>query len=87
MAFKLGKEKRGFNIPEETPVFKKEMEDGSLGQANNDGSIDIDPSVNQNSIEGMGIIAHELKHQQDMKMGRAQYGDNWMLWDLSLIHI
>ena len=81
MAFKLGKEKRGFNIPENATTRRTPLESGTLGQANNDGTIDIDPSVNPNSIEGAGILAHEQKHQLDMKMGRADYGDNWIMWE------
>tara|TARA_Y100001973_G_scaffold76788_1_gene112259 strand:- start:2543 stop:3013 length:471 start_codon:yes stop_codon:yes gene_type:complete len=81
MAFKLGKEKRGFNIPENGGIFKKKMNDGALGQANNDGSIDLDPSVDVNSIEGRGIAVHEQVHQRQMQSGRANYGDNWVLWE------
>lgn len=81
MAFKLGKEKRGFKTPDGSTLFRRSTGDGSLGQANNDGTIDIDPSVDLQSPEGMGIAVHEAKHQLDMKMGRADYGDNWVMWD------
>ena len=81
MAFKLGREKRGFRTPDNTTLFRKTMDDGSLAQANNDGTIDIDPSVDLNSAEGIATIAHEQKHQLDMKMGRAEYGDNWVMWE------
>tara|TARA_R110002020_G_scaffold79137_1_gene198603 strand:+ start:1875 stop:2288 length:414 start_codon:yes stop_codon:yes gene_type:complete len=81
MAFKLGREKRGFKTPDNTTLFRKTMTDGSLAQANNDGTIDIDPSVDINSPEGAAVVAHEQKHQLDMKMGRADYGDNWVMWE------
>lgn len=81
MAFKLGREKRGFRTPDNTTLFRKTMDDGSLAQANNDGTIDIDPSVDTNTAEGLAIVAHEQKHQLDMKMGRADYGDNWVMWE------
>ena len=81
MAFKLGKEKRGFNIPEKTPMRQETLESGTLGQANNDGSIDIDSSVNPNSIDGIGVIVHEQTHQEQMQSGRSDYGDNWVLWE------
>ena len=57
------------------------MDDGSLAQANMDGSIDVDPSVNLNSKFGKRLIKHEAKHVQDMQTGRAAYGDNWVMWE------
>ena len=81
MGFKLGKEKRGFNIPESTVNQRTPLESGTLGQANNDGSIDLDPSVDPNTIEGRGVIIHEEVHQEQMQSGRADYGDNWLLWE------
>ena len=81
MGFKLGKEKRGFNTPDDTPMFVETLESGTLGQANNDGSIDIDPSVNPNTIDGIGVIVHEQVHQDQMQSGRSDYGDNWVLWE------
>jgi len=45
MAFKLGNESRGFKNSSNTSIYRKSMNDGSLAQANMDGSIDVDPSV------------------------------------------
>ena len=46
MGFKLGNEKRGFKNSNNVQVNVKPMEDGALAQANMDGSIDVDPSLN-----------------------------------------
>ena len=81
MAFKLGRENRGFKTPNNTNLFKKNMEDGALAQANMDGSIDIDVSVDINSKEAQRIIRHEEAHLQQMEEGRAAYGDNWVMWE------
>ena len=81
MGFKLGKEKRKFNTPEKTPMRQQALESGTLGQANNDGTIDLDPSVDPNTIEGRGVMAHEQAHQEQMQSGRSDYGDNWVLWE------
>ena len=81
MAFKLGKEKRGFRTPGNSTLFRKSAGDGALAQAHNDGTIDIDPSVDLNSPEGIAMLAHEQKHQLDMEMERADYGDNWVMWE------
>ena len=81
MGFKLGNEKRQIRNSKETPIFRKKLDKGIVAEANNDGTIDIDPSVDLNSAEGIATIAHEQKHQLDMKMGRAEYGDNWVMWE------
>tara|TARA_R100000458_G_C8077138_1_gene113430 strand:+ start:60 stop:428 length:369 start_codon:yes stop_codon:yes gene_type:complete len=81
MAFKLGKEKRGFKTSDNTTLFRKTMNDGSLAQANMDGTIDVDPSVNLNSKKGERIIKHEMKHIYDIETGRAAYGDDWVMWE------
>ena len=52
MAFKLGKERRQIRNPKDTPIFRKKLEKGTLGKANNDGSIHIDKSVEPFIIEG-----------------------------------
>ena len=89
MAFKLGSERRGINFPTKTPKtsFKgKVKENGDMGpgvvaQANNDGSIDVDPSVDMNSEFGSKVMKHEQCHLDQMEQGRANYGDNWVMWE------
>ena len=81
MAFKLGNENRGPKTPETVNLFKKSLGDGSLAQANMDGSIDIDPSVDPNSKLGQRIIKHEQAHIRQMEEGRGAYGDNWVMWE------
>lgn len=82
MAFKLGKRSTRPNTPMEKPmVFRKKMNDGSLAQANNDGSIDIDSSVDPNSKLAGKIMRHEMVHLQQMEDGRADYGEGWVMWE------
>jgi|GEM_PF-3113294 len=86
MAFKLGSEKRDIKSSENVSVHKKlvdhkHMEEGVLGQANNDGSIDLDPRIDPNSKQGQRIIRHEQCHLDQMESGRAGYGDNWVMWE------
>ena len=86
MAFKLGSEKRDIKSSENVSVHKKlvdhkPMEEGVLGQANNDGSIDLDPRIDPNSKQGQRIIRHEQCHLDQMESGRAGYGDNWVMWE------
>ena len=86
MGFKLGSEKRGIKSSENVSVNKKlvsngDMEEGVLGQANNDGTIDLDPSIDPNSEQGRRTIKHEQCHLDQMESGRANYGDGWVLWE------
>lgn len=81
MGFKLGNEKRGFKNPSNVTINVKPVEGTALAQANDDGSIDIDPSVNLNSKFGRRVIKHEMKHIEQMEEGRGAYGDNWVMWE------
>jgi len=76
MAFKLGSEKRGF-----PKIFKKNLEGDTLAEANMDGSMYVDPSVNLNSRFGRRVIKHEQCHIDQMESGRAAYGDEWVMWE------
>ena len=78
MAFKLGNEKRGIKT---SAIKKKKVGKGVIARANNDGTIDVDPSVNLNSKYGKRVIKHEKAHLDQMKSGRAAYGDGWVMWE------
>jgi len=79
MAYKLGREKRRIRNSKETPIFRKNLDKGILGEANMDGSVFVDNSVNLDSKEGKKVIAHELEHIKQMEEGAA-YGDDWVRW-------
>ena len=96
MAFKLGsskgplfnkgsvKSKHSFRqdtgkIPG-TPVYHVSLEGGVLGEANNDGSIFISDKITPGSQEEAHILAHEMVHQTDMKLGKLSYNDDYVKW-------
>tara|TARA_R110002020_G_scaffold1766_1_gene8082 strand:+ start:3820 stop:4290 length:471 start_codon:yes stop_codon:yes gene_type:complete len=91
MGFKLGSEKRRdasgmINSPQKktidnTPIIKKDLEGSVLAEANNDGTIFIDPSVEEGTEQFNTVVNHEIKHMNDMESGRAAYGDNWVMWE------
>ena len=88
MAFKLGSESRdqinnSKNVSFGNRVFRKnsDMGPGVVAQANNDGSIDVDPNVDLNSKFGKRVVKHEIKHSEQMENGKADYGDNWVMWE------
>tara|TARA_R100000742_G_C4224584_1_gene47510 strand:+ start:322 stop:705 length:384 start_codon:yes stop_codon:yes gene_type:complete len=76
---------RFFNHKEEaapgTPLYRKELSGGVKGEANNDGTIFIDVSVQEGSAEERQILSHEMKHLTDMKTGKLKYDDNWIKWN------
>jgi hypothetical protein len=57
------------------------MDDNTLATANNDGSIDVNPSLDVNSPLGKRVIRHEQQHVDDMKSGRANYDDHYVTWE------
>jgi len=92
MAFKLGKKggsmfhagviKRPFRFNgSERELHKTPLDQGTLAEANMDGSITVDPSVNLNSALGKRVLKHEKEHLKQMDEGRAAYDDNWVMWE------
>lgn len=78
MAFKLGKEKRRVRDPKDTPIFRKNLDKGILGEANKDGSIYVDKSVPKGSALEKKVIRHEEVHAKEMKEGKVSYGDDYV---------
>ena len=64
-----------------TPVLRKNLEGGIMGEANNDGSIFISDKLVPGSIEEQHVIMHEMVHQTDMKIGKLAYDDNFIKWN------
>tara|TARA_R110000823_G_C15870383_1_gene494091 strand:- start:489 stop:857 length:369 start_codon:yes stop_codon:yes gene_type:complete len=92
MGFKLGSQSRNItksnrfgkkddpSIPG-TPVFRKSLGPGILGEANNDGSIFISDTIEPGSPLEEHTLVHEMKHQVDMKTGKLGYGDDYVKWE------
>ena len=81
MSFKLGNEGRSFKNASNVSIRRRDAGDNALAQANMDGSIDVDPSINLNSPLGRRVIKHENKHLEQIESGRAAYDDNWVMWE------
>ena len=64
-----------------TPVLRKKLGGGILGEANNDGSIFIHEKVVPGSEQEKHVIMNEMIHQTDMKIGKLAYDDNFIKWD------
>ena len=64
-----------------TPLYRKDLEGGVKGEANADGSMFIDRSVQPGSKEERQILSHEMKHMTDMKTGKLKYDDYHIKWN------
>ena len=62
------------------PVIKKDLEEGTIAEANNDGTIFLDKDVKPDSPLGREAIAHEKVHMDQMARGDLNYDDNNVYW-------
>ena len=81
MGFKLGNETRKIRTPGNTPILRKNLEGSIQAEANNDGTIIVDSNIPVDSVKFKKAIKHEMQHMRDMESGRAQYGENWVMWE------
>ena len=82
MGFKLGNRSSKPTHRGGVRVVQTPLESGTIAEARNDGTIAISPDVDQSNKKLMTrIVKHEMKHMQDLKDGRAAYGDNWVMWE------
>ena len=52
-----------------------------MGEANMDGSIYISNKIIPGSFEERQIINHEMRHATDMRVGKLEYGDNYIKYN------
>ena len=64
-----------------TPVIRKSLEEGILGEANMDGSIYISDTIEPGSAEERQVINHEMVHSTDMRIGKLAYGDDFVKYN------
>ena len=73
---KFGGEQGGDASVPGTPVIRKPLAEGILGEANMDGSIYISNKIIPGSEEEKQVVNHEMRHSTDMKLGKLAYTDN-----------
>ena len=61
-----------------TPVIRKPLAPGVMGEANMDGTIYINENIVPGSEEEKEVINHEMRHATDMKTGKLSYGDDFV---------
>ena len=64
-----------------TPVIRKDLEPGVLGESNMDGSIYISNKLEPGSFEERQTINHEMRHATDMKIGKTEYADDYIKYN------
>ena len=64
-----------------TPVIRKPLAEGILGEANMDGSIYISDKIIPGSMEERQVINHEMRHATDMKLGKLSYTDDYIMYN------
>ena len=64
-----------------TPVIRKDLEGGVLGEANMDGSIYISDKIVPDSFEERQVVSHEMRHATDIKIGKLEYADDYIKWN------
>ena len=64
-----------------TPVIRKDLEPGVLGESNMDGSIYISNELEPGSFEERETINHEMRHATDIKIGKTEYADDYIKYN------
>ena len=64
-----------------TPIIRKPLEPGVMGEANMDGSIYISDQIQPGSDIERQVVNHEMRHSTDMKTGKLEYGDDYVKWN------
>ena len=64
-----------------TPVIRKPLAPGVMGEANMDGTIFISDKIVPGSKEEKEVLNHEMGHATDMRIGKLAYGDDFVKYD------
>ena len=78
---KFGKEAGGDASVPGTPIIRKPLDEGVLGEANMDGTIYISDKLVPGSFNERQVINHEMRHATDMRTGKLAYGDNFVKYN------
>ena len=64
-----------------TPVIRTKLAKGIHGEANMDGSIYVSDKLEPGSFEERQTVMHEMRHATDMRLGKLEYGDEYIKYD------
>ena len=78
---RFGKEAGGDVSVPGTPIIRKPLDEGVMGEANMDGTIYISDKIVPGSFEERQVVNHEMVHATQMRTGKLEYGDNFVKYD------
>ena len=78
---KFGQEAGGDASVPGTPVIRKPLGEGIMGEANMDGSIYINNNIIPGSEEERQVLNHEMRHSTDMRIGKLAYSDDFVRYN------
>tara|TARA_Y100000593_G_C4201710_1_gene282214 strand:+ start:43 stop:450 length:408 start_codon:yes stop_codon:yes gene_type:complete len=64
-----------------TPIIRKKLQTGVMGEANMDGSIYVSDKLDPNGFEIRQVINHEMKHATNIKIGKEWYTDDYVMYN------
>ena len=64
-----------------TPVIRKDLAPNIQGEANMDGTIYISNNITPGGEEERQVLIHEMRHATDIKLGKLEYGDNYVKYN------
>ncbi len=64
-----------------TPIIRKDLGEGIMGEANMDGSIYLNENIIPDSREERKVVTHEMRHATDMKIGKLKYEDDYIKYN------
>jgi len=64
-----------------TPIIAMPLEEGIMGEANMDGTIFINETIDPNSAEYRQVVNHEMRHATDMRLGKLAYDDDHIMYN------
>jgi len=65
-------------IVDNTPIYRVDKEDGVMGKANNNGSININMNLDPKEVDN--VVSHEKVHLDQMKRGDLNYDNENVYW-------
>ena len=78
---RFGRQPSGQESIPGTPIIRKPLEEGVMGEANMDGSIYVNENIEPGSHEDKQTINHEMRHATDIKLGKLAYTDNKIIYN------
>ena len=63
------------------PVFRKDLGENIMGEANMDGSVYLSNNIEPGSKEEREVLMHEMRHATDMRIGKLKYEDDYIKYN------